>query len=159
MVWYCEELWKLRFWRSYEFLSVTGKSVSKNDPRRNHFQVCTSFGRGVKRPISIFSWTFWPKRIWRSCDGMMVWWCNDMITWQYNNVVIRWYLWYDDMMMWWYGLMVWWYDGTMIRRYDDMIWYAEGATEHYILEQGGYGTLSPGGYASLRGLRLFSPWK
>ena len=67
------------FWRSYEFLSVTGKSVSKNDPRRNHFQVCTSFGRGVKRPISL---TFRPKRIRRSCDGMMIL-CYDDIWYDY----------------------------------------------------------------------------
>ena len=33
-------------------------------------------------------------------DGMMVWWCDDLVI--------------DDMMKWWYGEMIWWYD-VMIR--------------------------------------------
>ena len=59
---FCEQNWRQikneLFWRSHDFVSVTGRSASKNDPRWNCFQVCTTFSRGVTRANLIFSWTF-----------------------------------------------------------------------------------------------------
>ena len=50
------------FWRSYEFLSVSGRFSTKNHPISVKFQVSTFLGEGVQRRFSIFSLTFGPKQ-------------------------------------------------------------------------------------------------
>ena len=66
---------KSLFWRSYAGLSTTGSSVSKNDPRWNHFRVCATFGGGVKVVSKFFFVIF-------GQNGLSL------------------YMWFDDMMIW-----------------------------------------------------------
>ena len=66
---------KSLFWRSCAGLSTTGSSVSKNDPRWNHFRVCATFGGGVKVVSKFF-----------------------FVIFGQNGISL--YMWFDDMMIW-----------------------------------------------------------
>ena len=101
---------KCLFWRSYEFLSVTGRSVSKNDPRWKHFWLCTTFGGEVKRSISIIFLNFGHNRLTVFCS------INDTtVRWLYDMMMISWY--YDIVMLWYFDIMTLWYHGSII------LWY------------------------------------
>ena len=57
----CHASSEVPIWRSYEFLSVTSRFVSKNYPRHSEIQLSMIFGGGVNKSISIFFLTFGPK--------------------------------------------------------------------------------------------------
>ena len=42
------------FWRSCEFIDITGRCASKNDPQGSEFQLSRRFGKGVKELVLIF---------------------------------------------------------------------------------------------------------
>ena len=57
----CHASSEVPIWRSYEFLSVTSRFVSKNYPKHSEIQLSMIFGGGVNKSISIFFSSFGPK--------------------------------------------------------------------------------------------------
>ena len=52
---------EMPIWRSYEFLSVTSRFVSKNYPRHSEIQLSMTIGEGAKMSTTILGFQFWPK--------------------------------------------------------------------------------------------------
>ena len=68
--------------KSYEFLDITGRCVSKNDPWWNYFQVSTTSGGGVKDHVFIVCLTFGQKVTFTKSDL-----CNyDFFTWRLSRL-------------------------------------------------------------------------
>ena len=52
---------KCLFWSSYDFLDITNRFSSKNDPQGFDFQLTTTLGGWVNIPLKVFCMTFGPK--------------------------------------------------------------------------------------------------